>query len=117
MTTAGAVPSVTPKKSDRQGPHRVARHHRDGSGGEVDDSRPAVGEDDAEREPGDQRAAPETEQCEEKNLLHALPVSGAVAFLVNRGCWFDQFGATHPSGGGTQSPAFTIPPPSAPMYW
>ena len=82
MTTAGAFPSVTPKKSDCQRPHRVARHHRDGSGREVDDPRPAVGEDDAERDSGDQRAAPKAEENEEKNLLHALLALGAVAFLV-----------------------------------
>ena len=58
---------------------RVARDHRDRARREVDDSRAAIGQDDPEPDPGDQRAAPETKQCEQENLIHALPVSGAVA--------------------------------------
>ncbi len=48
----------------------IARHHRDGARGQVDDARAAVGEHDPETDAGDQRAGPEPEECEEDDLVH-----------------------------------------------
>ena len=50
-------------------PVGVAGDHRDGAGREVDDPRAAVGQDDAEGDPGDQRAGAEPEDREEEELV------------------------------------------------
>jgi hypothetical protein len=55
---------------DPQRPEGVAGEHREPAGGQVDDSRAAVGEHNAERDPGDQRARAEPEQRVQQYLCH-----------------------------------------------
>ena len=113
-TNAGAVASVKPKKSDLQRPERVGRHHRDRAGGEVDDARAAVRDDDAHGDPGDHCTGPEAEQDEEHEILHraAQPRGGssigkAGARSVRRDPTFRR---RHPVAG-------FAPDLPAPLYW
>jgi hypothetical protein len=59
---------VGPEDAVAQRPVRVAREHGDAPGGEVDHAGPAVEEDDAERDAGDQRPDAEAEEREEEDL-------------------------------------------------
>ena len=53
-----------------QRPERIPGEHRHAAGREVDDPRASVGQNDAERDAGDQRARAEPEQREQQDLLH-----------------------------------------------
>ncbi len=66
---------VRPEEAGPQCPVRVAGEHRDAAAREVDHARPAVEEDDGERDAGDQSPDAQAEQGELPNLLDLVQLT------------------------------------------
>ena len=104
-------PQREPEEVVLQRPERVRRDHRDRAGREVDDPRPAVREDEREREPGDDaRRVPSPSRAYRSDLIHARPVRPARSSSLDACRFGYENGGTQFEGGGTQSPAFLNTP-------
>ena len=79
---------------------QVRGHHRARTGGEVDDPGPAIGQHDAEADPGDEGARPQAEDCEEEDLVHQR--SGAAAAATTRSFLRTVHSVSHEETEGTR---------------